>query len=95
MKKINTIFSQIKLVIKKILFKNYLENPENILLYICGNEALPDPLSAEEELALLEEVSMNNEVAIVVLNIEKRNMVNIIIPLRFRRGGREAASQGK
>ena len=30
MKKINTILSQIKIFVKRILFKNYLENPENI-----------------------------------------------------------------
>lgn len=62
MKKIN-LLKKIKYFILKLFKKNYLDNNENILLYICGNEALPMPLSADEELVLLEEVANNNSVA--------------------------------
>ena len=57
------LINKLKNYIKQIFTTNFLDVSENILLYICGNEALPDPLDPEEELALLEEVSMNNEVA--------------------------------
>ena len=57
------IVKRIKLFIKRIINANYLERPENIVLYICGNEALPNPLSPEEEMVLLDEVANNNLVA--------------------------------
>ena len=56
-------FLKIKLLLKSILSKNYLDAAENILLYICGNEALPDPLSPEDEIILLEEIANGNETA--------------------------------
>lgn len=57
------LFNKIKLFLKKILNKNFFESAENILLYICGNEALPLPLEPEEEMALLDEVQNNNQTA--------------------------------
>lgn len=57
------IFKKIKLLLKKLLNKNFFESAENILLYICGNEALPLPLEPEEEMALLDEVQNNNQTA--------------------------------
>ena len=57
------LFNKIKLFFKKILNKNFFDSAENILLYICGNEALPLPLEPEEELALLDEVQNNNQTA--------------------------------
>ena len=57
------ITDRIKHIIRKILNTNYLEKPENIVLYICGNEALPNPLSPEEEMVLLDEIANNNLVA--------------------------------
>ena len=88
MKKINTVFNQIKLFVKKILFKNYLENPENILLYICGNEALPDPLSPEEEFALLEEIANSNQTAKQKL-IEHNLRLVVYIAKKFENTGIE------
>ena len=58
-----SVFLKIKMFLLKIFKKNYLDNSENILLYICGNEALPDPLEPEEEFALLEEVKNDNKLA--------------------------------
>ena len=57
------IIDRIKHIIRKILNTNYLGKPENIVLYICGNEALPNPLSPEEEMVLLDEIANNNLVA--------------------------------
>ena len=57
------ILNQIKFLIKKILNNNYFDEVKSIVLYICGNEALPDPLSPEEEYILIGEVAKNNETA--------------------------------
>ena len=57
------IINKIKLFFKRFLNKNFFEKAENILLYICGNEALPLPLEPEEEMALLDEVLNNNQTA--------------------------------
>lgn len=54
---------KIKILLKKLLNKNFFESQQNILLYICGNEALPMPLEPEEEMALLDEVQNNNQTA--------------------------------
>lgn len=51
------------LKIKRLLNINIFDNSQNIVLYICGNEALPLPLSSEEEEILLEEMKNNNEQA--------------------------------
>ncbi len=57
------LFVKLKIFLKKVFSKNYLDNAENILLYICGNEALPLPLEPEEEMALLDEIANNNQTA--------------------------------
>ena len=58
-----SLLNKLKKFLKKAFTNNLLNNPDNILLYICGNEALPQPLEPEEELALLDEVANNNESA--------------------------------
>ena len=58
--------NKLSLLIQKIknLFRKYLfESAEAIVLYICGNEALPSPLEAEEERVLLEEMQRGNSSA--------------------------------
>lgn len=59
----NKFLKKIKTLLKKLLNKNFFESQQNILLYICGNEALPMPLEPEEEMALLDEVQNNNQTA--------------------------------
>lgn len=59
----NEFLKKIKTLLKKLLNKNFFESQQNILLYICGNEALPMPLEPEEEMALLDEVQNNNQTA--------------------------------
>lgn len=49
--------------IKSLLSKNLLDTPLDIVCYICGNEALPLPLSTEEENILLQELANDNQVA--------------------------------
>lgn len=53
----------LKKFIKKLInFENY-DFVDDIVCYICGNEALPLPLEPEEELLLIEELSNNNQQA--------------------------------
>ncbi len=52
-----------KKIIKKLLDIDNSEFVDNIVCYICGNEALPLPLEPEEELMLIEELSNNNQQA--------------------------------
>lgn len=82
------LFLQLKLWLKKVLNKNYLDCAENILLYICGNEALPDPLSPEEEVVLLEEISNGNETAKQKL-IEHNLRLVVYIAKKFENTGLE------
>ena len=79
---------KIKLFLNKIFNKNILDSAENILLYICGNEALPDPLSAEEECVLIEEVAQGNETAKQKL-IEHNLRLVVYIAKKFENTGLE------
>lgn len=51
------------LKIKLLLSKNIFKKSRDIVLYICGNDALPCPLEPEEERILLEESANNNSQA--------------------------------
>lgn len=57
------ILGCLKKFINKLL--NYEDSTfaDDIICYICGNEALPLPLEPEEELLLIEELSNNNQQA--------------------------------
>ena len=79
-------FNKLKLFLKKAIMRNYLEKPENILLFICGNEALPLPLEPEEELALLDEVANNNQTAKQKL-IEHNLRLVVYIAKKFENTG--------
>lgn len=48
------------LKIKYLFKKNIFMSAQDIVLYICGNDALPLPLDSEEERVLLEELAKNN-----------------------------------
>ena len=56
----------LKNILKKLkiaLSKNIFDELSNIVLYLCGNEALPMPLDPEEENVLIEEMQNGNEQA--------------------------------
>ena len=57
------ILNFFKKIIKKLLGFDNSEFIDNIVCYICGNEALPLPLEPEEELMLIEELANNNQQA--------------------------------
>lgn len=84
----NKFLKRLKLLIRRLLNKNYLEKPENVVLYICGNEALPNPLSTEEELILINEVANNNLVAKQKL-IEHNLRLVVYIAKKFENTGME------
>ncbi len=54
------MFIKIKLAIWKLLNLSNRSQVEDIVCYVCGNKALPQPLSVEEELVLLEEIKEGN-----------------------------------
>ena len=79
-------------LIKKLLkiFKrgiNFLDT-EDIVCYICGNEALPLPLDADEERVLLEEMNNGNESAKVRL-VEHNLRLVVYISKKFENTGLE------
>ncbi len=82
------VLKLLKQYIKKVFSKNFLDQAENILLYICGNEALPDPLEPEEEMALIEEVSLGNQIAKQKL-IEHNLRLVVYIAKKFDNTGME------
>lgn len=53
-------FIKIKLLLWQILNREDSKSAENIMCYVCGNKALPQPLDASEELLLLDEVKNGN-----------------------------------
>lgn len=53
-------FIKIKLLLWKILNREDSKSAEDIMCYVCGNKALPQPLDASEELLLLDEVKNGN-----------------------------------
>ena len=56
----------LKKILKKlddIINKNLFEELSDVVLYLCGNEALPLPLDPEEETILIEEMKKGNEQA--------------------------------
>ncbi len=80
-----------KIIKKLILFlKNGVnfEEATDIVCYICGNEALPDPLDEDEEAMLLEEMSNGNEMAKVKL-IEHNLRLVVYISKKFDNTGLE------
>ena len=57
------MFKKIKTLLKKFFSKNIFDSPLDIVCYICGNEALPLPLTQEEEDILLKELANDNQTA--------------------------------
>lgn len=86
----------IKKIIKKLLKKllkifsrgiNFLD-VQDIVCYICGNEALPNPLDSEEEKILIEEMNKGNENAKVRL-VEHNLRLVVYIAKKFESTGLE------
>lgn len=80
----------LKKLIKKLIniFKNGIsfDDVEDIVCYICGNEALPNPLENEEEKILLEEMENGNESAKVKL-VEHNLRLVVYIAKKFENTG--------
>lgn len=80
----------IKKLIKKLLrfLKKGLDfsDAKNIVCYICGNEALPLPLEADEEKILLEEMNSGNKNARVRL-VEHNLRLVVYIAKKFEASG--------
>ncbi len=74
--------------IKNLFSKNYFESQIDVLLYICGNEALPLPLNSEEEKILLEELANDNQSARQKL-IEHNLRLVVYIAKKFDNTGLE------
>lgn len=75
----------LKNILKKLkiaLSKNMFEELNDIVLYLCGNEALPMPLEPEEETVLIEEMQNGNEQAKEKL-IEHNLRLVVYIAKRF------------
>ncbi len=53
----------IKKYLKKIFEGSFFLDEENIILYLCGNEALPNPLDSETELEYIEKAENGDEAA--------------------------------
>lgn len=74
--------------IRNLFHKNVFSTPADILLYLCGNDALPLPLAPEEEQILLEELAKNNEQAKERL-IEHNLRLVVYIAKKFDNTGME------
>ena len=82
------ILNKLLFLIKCTINKNIFDEAKSLVLYICGNEALPDPLSPEEELILIDEVAKNNDTAKQKL-IEHNLRLVVYIAKKFENTGIE------
>lgn len=79
---------KIKLLIWKLLNKEDAQRAEDIMCYVCGNKALPQPLASDEELVLLEETQNGNQTAKDKL-IEHNLRLVVYIAKKFESSGIE------
>lgn len=79
---------KIKLLLWKFFNHEESKQAENIVCYICGNKALPQPLPTEEEQTLLEEAKNGNSVARDKL-IEHNLRLVVYIAKKFETSGIE------
>ena len=75
-------------IIKKIFDKNFLEVQEKLVAFVCGGEALPKALSAEEEQELIVRLGNNEEDAKNLL-IEHNLRLVVYIAKKFDNTGTE------
>jgi RNA polymerase sporulation-specific sigma factor len=81
----------LKIMLNKLMSiftKNLFKNEFDVLLYLCGNDALPLPLEADEERILLEELSNQNHAARQKL-IEHNLRLVVYIAKKFDNTGLE------
>ena len=79
---------KIRLIIYKFLNRSYVKETENVVFYVCGNQALPEPLEPEEEQVLSEEIQKGNNVARDKL-IEHNIRLVVYIAKKFETSGIE------
>ncbi len=73
-------------IVKKLLKKILPDKSDNVLYYITGNEALPTPLSQEEEAEVLARLGSGDETAKPVL-IERNLRLVVYIARKFDNTG--------
>lgn len=79
---------RIRLLLWKLLKREENKCAKDIMCYICGNKALPQPLEGEEEFVLLEEVKNGNMTARDKL-IEHNLRLVVYIAKKFESSGIE------
>ena len=79
---------KIKLILWKYFNRCDAKRAEDIMCYVCGSKALPQPLEAEEELGLLEQLKNGNMLARDKL-IEHNLRLVVYIAKKFETSGIE------
>lgn len=82
------LFLKIKLLLFKLLHKEDWKCAENIVCFVCGNKALPEPLEPQEEMILLEEIQAGNMTARDKL-VEHNLRLVVYIAKKFESSGIE------
>lgn len=82
------IINKIRLLLWKIFHLEDAKDVRNIVCFICGNKALPQPLPAEEEMMLLEEANAGSSTARDRL-IEHNLRLVVYIAKKFEASGIE------
>ena len=83
-----SIVGKIRLMLLKVLHIERFSSTENIMCYVCGNKALPQPLDADEEIVLLEEIKNGNMTARDKL-VEHNLRLVVYIAKKFESSGME------
>ena len=82
------ILFRMKNILLKILRRELFASAEDIVCYVCGNKALPQPLDPEEEMVLLEEIKNGNLSARDKL-VEHNLRLVVFIAKKFESSGME------
>lgn len=80
------LFLRLKLLLWRLLKKEEISCAKNIMCYVCGNKALPQPLDSDEEMVLLEEIKNGNTTARDKL-IEHNLRLVVFIAKKFESSG--------
>jgi len=82
------LIEKMKLMLWKVLFQEKFSSAQDIMCYVCGNKALPQPLEADEERVLLEEIQNGNMSARDKL-VEHNLRLVVYIAKKFESSGME------